>query len=105
MSCCELITKTDVVHGIKNSRGETAGYQIIMMLFSGTLPLMSTLQPSVRCAMKKLLFLGLFLTFLSFSIRAGAQVHTSTPGPPSNITRPDSIQDSGVYGYSTNMSE
>jgi Tfp pilus assembly protein PilF len=55
--------------------------------------------------MKKLLFLGLFLTFLSFSIRAGAQVHTSTPGPPSNITRPDSIQDSGVYGYWTNMSE
>ena len=55
--------------------------------------------------MKNLLFLGLFLTFLSFSIRAGAQVHTSTPGPPSNITRPDSIQDSGVYGYWTNMSE
>jgi Tfp pilus assembly protein PilF len=55
--------------------------------------------------MKKLLFLGLFLTFLSFSIRAEAQVHTSTPGPPSNITRPDSIQDSGVYGYWTNMSE
>ena len=55
--------------------------------------------------MKKLLFLGLFLTFLSLSIRAEAQVHTSTPGPPSNITRPDSIQDSGVYGYWTNMSE
>ncbi|MGA8432033.1 MAG: hypothetical protein WB729_19570 [Candidatus Sulfotelmatobacter sp.] len=26
------------------------------------------------------------------------------PAPPSNITRPDSIQDSGFYGYWTNMS-
>jgi tetratricopeptide (TPR) repeat protein len=29
---------------------------------------------------------------------------SSTPAPPSNITRPDSIQDSGFYGYWTNMS-
>ncbi len=29
---------------------------------------------------------------------------TSTPQPPSNITRPDSIQDSGFYNYWANMS-
>ncbi len=36
--------------------------------------------------------------------RAAAQTHTSTPAPPSNITRPDSIQDSGFYNYWANMS-
>ncbi len=36
--------------------------------------------------------------------RAWAQTRTSTPAPPSNITRPDSIQDSGFYNYWANMS-
>lgn len=36
--------------------------------------------------------------------RAVAQTRSSTPAPPSNITRPDSIQDSGFYNYWANMS-
>jgi len=36
--------------------------------------------------------------------QSGAQTHASTPAPPSTITRPDSIQDSGLYNYWTNMS-
>jgi tetratricopeptide (TPR) repeat protein len=36
--------------------------------------------------------------------RAVAQTRTSAPAPPSNITRPDSIQDSGFYNYWANMS-
>jgi tetratricopeptide (TPR) repeat protein len=43
------------------------------------------------------------LTFLS-SLLLAQTTKTSTPAPPSNITRPDSIQDSGFYGYWTNMS-
>jgi Tfp pilus assembly protein PilF len=35
--------------------------------------------------------------------QAGAQ-RSSTPAPPSKITRPDSIQDSGLYNYWANMS-
>ncbi len=35
---------------------------------------------------------------------AGSQTHASTPAPPSTITRPDSIQDSGLYNYWANMS-
>lgn len=64
--------------------------------------------------MKKLLSLAPFFTFLSFglsfaglsfsSLPAAAQARTSTPAPPSTITRPDSIQDSGLYGYWNNMS-
>ncbi len=34
----------------------------------------------------------------------GAQTHVSTPAPPSTLTRPDSIQDSGFYNYWANMS-
>ena len=36
--------------------------------------------------------------------QAGAQTHSSTPAPPSTITRPDSIQDSGLYNYWATMS-
>ncbi len=36
--------------------------------------------------------------------QAGAQTHASTPAPPSTITRPDSIQDSGLYNYWATMS-
>jgi Tfp pilus assembly protein PilF len=47
----------------------------------------------------------LLLTLVSLQVRqAEAQVHTSTPGPPSNIARPDSIQFSGLYDYWTMMS-
>jgi Tfp pilus assembly protein PilF len=35
---------------------------------------------------------------------SGAQTHASTPAPPSTLTRPDSIQDSGLYNYWANMS-
>jgi tetratricopeptide (TPR) repeat protein len=57
---------------------------------------------------------NLFLIAFSFCLllvlsgisveRAVAQTRTSTPAPPSNITRPDSIQDSGFYNYWANMS-
>jgi tetratricopeptide (TPR) repeat protein len=36
--------------------------------------------------------------------QARAQTHASTPAPPSTITRPDSLQDSGFYNYWANMS-
>ena len=52
--------------------------------------------------MRKLAFFTA-LTFLSSFLFAQSP-KTSTPAPPSNITRPDSIQDSGFYGYWTNMS-
>jgi tetratricopeptide (TPR) repeat protein len=49
--------------------------------------------------------LASFLTVLSFSNFAGAQgTRQPTPAAPSTITRPDSIQDSGLYGYWNNMS-
>ena len=55
--------------------------------------------------MKKFLFLASGLIVLSFSCRlVEAQVRNSTPAPPSTATRPDSIQDSGLYGYWNNMS-
>jgi len=44
------------------------------------------------------LFLSLLLTSIAFG-----QGHTSTPAPPSTITRPDSIQDSGLYNYWADM--
>lgn len=49
----------------------------------------------------------LVVTLLSLSIFASAQaspMRNSTPAPPSTTTRPDSIQDSGLYGYWNNMS-
>jgi Tfp pilus assembly protein PilF len=52
-----------------------------------------------------LAFLLIFSLVLLASARpAEAQTHASTPAPPSSITRPDSIQDSGLYDYWTNMS-
>ncbi len=36
--------------------------------------------------------------------RAAAQTHASAPAPPSTLTRPDSIQDSGFYNYWAGMS-
>jgi tetratricopeptide (TPR) repeat protein len=45
----------------------------------------------------------LVLTGSEFN-RAGAQTHASTSAPPSTLTRPDSIQDSGFYNYWANMS-
>jgi tetratricopeptide (TPR) repeat protein len=58
----------------------------------------------VGCAMKKPVVLSSLVILLSFSILAGAQVRQSTAAPPSTITRPDSIQESGLYGYWNNMS-
>jgi tetratricopeptide (TPR) repeat protein len=46
----------------------------------------------------------LLLVLSSCTLLAEPQVKSSMPAPPSNITRPDSIQDSGFYGYWTNMS-
>jgi tetratricopeptide (TPR) repeat protein len=36
--------------------------------------------------------------------QAAAQTHASAPAPPSTLTRPDSIQDSGFYNYWAGMS-
>jgi tetratricopeptide (TPR) repeat protein len=36
--------------------------------------------------------------------QTAAQTHASTPAPPSTLTRPDSIQDSGFYNYWAGMS-
>jgi tetratricopeptide (TPR) repeat protein len=50
---------------------------------------------------------ALFLAVLSPGIFAGAQAvpqRQSTPQPPQQTARPDSIQDSGLYGYWNNMS-
>jgi tetratricopeptide (TPR) repeat protein len=45
-----------------------------------------------------------FLAVFSLSFFSYAQTpQSSTPAPPSTITRPDSIQDSGLYGYWTGM--
>jgi Tfp pilus assembly protein PilF len=47
----------------------------------------------------------LLLVFRTTSVaQGGAQTHASTPAPPSTLTRPDSIQDSGFYNYWANMS-
>jgi hypothetical protein len=40
----------------------------------------------------------------SFDLGALAQARTSAPAPPSTITRPESIQDSGLYDYWADMS-
>ena len=42
--------------------------------------------------------------FLLSSLHALGQTHNSTPAPPSTITRPGSIQDSGLYDYWADMS-
>ena len=52
--------------------------------------------------MKKSLWIVLSLLLSNLSLPVCAQ-KTSTPQPPSNITRPDSLADSGFYGYWTNM--
>ncbi len=46
----------------------------------------------------------LFLLVAVLLGQAAAQTHASTPAPPSTLTRPDSIQDSGFYNYWANMS-
>lgn len=62
----------------------------------------------VRCAVK--ITRGAFALSLYFVVipwvceLARGQTHQSTPQPPSTITRPDSIQDSGFYNYWANMS-
>jgi Tfp pilus assembly protein PilF len=57
--------------------------------------------------MKSKLFVEAFLVYflgVSAFAQSGAQTHASTPAPPSTVTRPDSIQDSGFYNYWANMS-
>jgi tetratricopeptide (TPR) repeat protein len=52
-----------------------------------------------------LLFSSLLLSaLLTFNVITVAQMRNTTAAPPSNITRPDSIQDSNMYEYWTNMS-
>jgi hypothetical protein len=63
---------------------------------------------SERCIVKRTsssFILSLFLLlFAGLQVgQAGAQ-HTTAGAPPSTITRPDSIQDSGLYDYWANMS-
>src|SRR5579859_2403052 len=51
------------------------------------------------------LSLCLFPLFSSLAFtQSGAQTHSSAPAPPSTLTRPDSIQDSGLYNYWATMS-
>ena len=53
----------------------------------------------------KVLLRGAPSLFLFFTLSALGQMHpTSTPAPPTTITRPESIQDSGLYDYWTEMS-
>ena len=52
---------------------------------------------------KLLHWAGPSLLFFS-CLSASGQTHTSTPAPPSTITRPESIQDSGLYDYWADMS-
>lgn len=49
------------------------------------------------------LYLPVLLGSLGFT-QSGGQSHASAPAPPSTITRPDSIQDSGFYNYWASMS-
>ena len=48
-------------------------------------------------------YLPVLLGSLGFT-QSGGQSHASAPAPPSTITRPDSIQDSGFYNYWASMS-
>jgi tetratricopeptide (TPR) repeat protein len=49
-------------------------------------------------------WLLVFILLGEFMVGSGwGQTHQSTPQPPSTITRPDSIQDSGFYNYWANM--
>ena len=65
---------------------------------------------SGRCAVAVKLSPFLFsscilLALISVQVKqAAAQTRSSTPAPPSSITRPDSIQDSGFYNYWAGMS-
>lgn len=52
----------------------------------------------------KLFSCAIFSLFVLSSFHALAQTHNSTPAPPSTITRPESIQDSGLYDYWADMS-
>jgi len=49
------------------------------------------------------LLLSLVLAAFTLPAPLSAQARTSTAAPPSSITRPDSIQDSGLYKYWTQM--
>lgn len=53
---------------------------------------------------KTLLLIVISLFSLSFLPNAVGQGRTSSPAPPSTITRPESIQDSGLYNYWADMS-
>jgi tetratricopeptide (TPR) repeat protein len=50
------------------------------------------------------LFCFLWIVAGASSAQSGSQTHSSTPAPPSTLTRPDSIQDSGLYNYWATMS-
>lgn len=49
-------------------------------------------------------FCSIFVLIGALVQEAEAQAHASTAAPPSTLTRPDSIQDSGFYDYWTTMS-
>jgi hypothetical protein len=54
---------------------------------------------------KALLSIVTLLVSLSLAGNPLGQAHpTSSPAPPSTITRPDSIQDTGMYNYWAGMS-
>jgi Tfp pilus assembly protein PilF len=55
----------------------------------------------IRFSVPVLVFL---FSMLTLGVEVFGQGMSSTPAPPSTITRPDSIQDSGTYGYWTQMS-
>lgn len=52
-----------------------------------------------------LIFLSLAVSSLNMlaAAQSATAMKNSTPAPPSTATRPDSIQDSGLYGYWNNM--
>jgi tetratricopeptide (TPR) repeat protein len=55
----------------------------------------------IRFSVPVLVFL---FSMLTLGVEVFGQGMSSTPAPPSTITRPESIQDSGTYGYWTHMS-
>ena len=64
--------------------------------------------PAARCVLKAAVSasvraLSLALVAVMIPASMFAQARTSTAAPPSSITRPDSIQDSGMYKYWTEM--
>ena len=60
----------------------------------------------MRCAVKKGCVCAVFCLCVIFNATRimEAQTHQTSPQPPSTLTRPDSIQDSGFYNYWANMS-